>query len=84
MGSHMFGIWIFYFIKFNRCVNSCQDDVIKRLYTRRIKEIYEVGIAKITQFSPNVTRMGSIVIGQRIAYNGVGVLGGQQPIPSKN
>ena len=32
---------------------------------------------------PNVTKMGSI-IGHRIDYNEVGVLGGQQHISSKN
>ena len=32
---------------------------------------------------PKVTKMGSI-IGQRIDYNGVGALRGQQHIPSKN
>ena len=41
MELHIFGIWgirklrevqTFYFIKFNRCVNSFQDDQVKRLY----------------------------------------------------
>ena len=41
MDLHIFGIWgirkfrearTFYFIKFNRCVNSFQGDLVKRLY----------------------------------------------------
>ena len=57
-----------FFIQFKKFVNSLYDD--------------QLGSRKLN-ICPKGATMGSI-IGHRIDYNGVGALGGQQDIPSKN
>ena len=56
-----------------------QDDCLTRLY--KVDAYTESG--KENYIRPKVTKMGTI-ISRTIDYNGVGILKGQQHIPSKN
>ena len=47
------------------------------------KKVTKLGSRKF-HICPRVTKMGSIIIGHRIDYNGVGALRGQWHIPSES